>query len=1253
MRVLLAALLMTTLVYGAMPAGPAHASTFLINDLSDPAPGSITLDGICDITPGDGVDNCTLREAIMESNRVDDVDTINFNNVPTMTIVLTQGALPVITQPVTIDGTTSGGRVTVDGGGAAIIGFNIQSSNVTLTGLALIDFDNTAIRVSNNADMVVIDDNYIGVARDGTTDGGNTEKGIRVVDSPNVTITNNLISGNDLGGVVISGAASDGAVIQGNIIGLNAAADARLEATPTTGADGIRLTGVTNAVIGGSTTAERNIVSGNYGNGIVVTGTATGTTIDGNYVGVSGIGEDPLPNLSGGIRLSNTVDVSVGSNQKNLISGNDAPGMVISSSSSITVENNVIGLDVDGDTIIGNTAYGINITSSSDTTISNNVISGNTGSGIRMADGTTTVTLTKNRIGVGEFTNANLGNTNHGIYIDNSYDNIIGGTLFSDSNRIAFNDSNGIYIANTDPLNFNSNGNTIVHNSISHNGNLGIDLAPFGVTANDSGDPDTGPNTLQNYITFTAQLTDAGVHILGTLDTDSMRPNYRIDFYVNNSCDSSGYGEGTIFLDIYELTVTADVTALDFEIPTTSVSEGQFLTATVTYDEVTGGLKDTSEFSPCAVVQEKDSPGSSGVFVVNSTADTAETPGQVGDGFCNVGGGVCTLRAAIQEANDGTEPPYTISFSIPGITPHVISVGSPLPTITVPVIIKGKPSGYTGPPFIVLDGTGAIGADGFVINANGTKVDGLSIINFSNGAAVRANATDVIVKNNYLGLSTDGITVGPNQSGVYINGTTNNNVTGNVISGNLYGVRLVGSAAQNNKVTNNYIGTDSAGTLDRGNTSDGLRIEGGHSNTIGGLSSADRNVISGNNGDGVEISGGGTGNKIYNNYIGVNATGSGSLANNNHGINVNSSSNNLITYGNSIGHNGIAGVAVSVGNGNLISSNSIFENASTGIQLSSGGNDDIPAPVLTFANQGGSYIYVEGAINGAQPSTQYTLEFFTNTVSAQGETLVFTSQVTTDASGNVSFSAGPPVSVPDLTLVTASMRDGNNNSSEFSNGVYVAGSAPKLTNTPTNTPTITNTPTPTLNLRPTFTYTPTYTFTPTNTKAPRKTNTPTNTPTNTKVANTSTNTPVPTKTTGGGGGATVTLANTATSTITDTPTITNTPTLISQYQTLTALATENTVEPTNTPEEPTQTRVPSNTPEPPTSTPTDTPLPSATIEGDGAADGSGGGGTEPQPAGIGGDSGLNLILYIFIGLAALLLLVGGGMELMRWMNSRE
>ena len=737
LRVLLSALLLTTLVFSSIPPGAVHASTFVVNETGDEADANIG-DGICDVNPGNGTDNCTLRAAIQEANSIDSSDVITFS--APLTVSLTS-ALPAIAYPLSIDGTTVGDWVTVDGNGLTGIGLDIQSSSVTVKGLVMIDFDGNAIQVSGGADGVIITGNYIGMASNGTTDGGNTGFGVRVIGSPNIEISSNLISGNTEGGVYVSGAASTGAVITGNTVGMNAARTARAEsAVPSTSdKNGITIADAPNATIGGTTSGARNYIAGNYGAGIEVSGASGGTKINGNYIGTSGVGEDAVANEAGGIRLDSTTTIEVGVDARNLISGNSGSGASIVDSSAITFSSNTVGLDIDGDTILGNTPYGVRVINSSTVAISGNTISGNTGSGILLEEGTTGVTVADNRIGVGTSTTTDLGNTNHGIYINNSNDNLIGNTSTGQGNLIAYNGGNGIYVANTTPGSYNSYGNTIIGNAIFGNDSLGIDLAPFGVTANDSGDGDDGPNYLQNFITFTAKETVDGVQIEGSLNTDASRPNYYIEFFVNNTCDSSGNGEGTTRIGTLDLAISSATTAIDYEIPTSSVSAGQFLTATVTYDEGTGGLKDTSEFSPCAVVQEPDSPGSSGVFVVNSTADTD---------IC-VAGGECTLRGALNLANAGSEPPYTITFNISGDAPHTIAPATDLPTITVPVIIKGKPAGYSGVPVIILDGSSA--TNGFTVSANDVTIDGLSLVKFS-GAAIRLNATAATIKNNYIGL---------------------------------------------------------------------------------------------------------------------------------------------------------------------------------------------------------------------------------------------------------------------------------------------------------------------------------------------------------------------------------------------------------------------------------------------------------------------------------------------------------------------
>ena len=60
--------------------------------------------------------------------------------------------------------------------------------------------------------------------------------------------------------------------------------------------------------------------------------------------------------------------------------------------------------------------------------------------------------------------------------------------------------------------------------------------------------------------------------------------------------------------------------------------------------------------------------------------------------------GTTTLRQAIYDSN-ATPGPNTIDFNIPGPGVHTISLASPLPPITDPVVINGYTQpGYSGCP---------------------------------------------------------------------------------------------------------------------------------------------------------------------------------------------------------------------------------------------------------------------------------------------------------------------------------------------------------------------------------------------------------------------------------------------------------------------------------------------------------------------------------------------------------------------------
>src|SRR5262249_31610254 len=143
-------------------------------------------------------------------------------------------------------------------------------------------------------------------------------------------------------------------------------------------------------------------------------------------------------------------------------------------------------------------------------------------------------------------------------------------------------------------------GNSILGNAIHSNGLLGIDLADNGVTANDTGDVDTGPNNLQNFPVLSAAMTNGAgmVHFAGSLSS-TPNTNYRVEFFASTAADSSGYGEGQRYLASVNTSTNAsgdDIIAVSLAV---SVTAGEYISATATV--CTDGppcttFGDTSEF---------------------------------------------------------------------------------------------------------------------------------------------------------------------------------------------------------------------------------------------------------------------------------------------------------------------------------------------------------------------------------------------------------------------------------------------------------------------------------------------------------------------------------------------------------------------------------------------------------------------------------------------------------------------------------
>src|SRR5207244_4648467 len=129
----------------------------------------------------------------------------------------------------------------------------------------------------------------------------------------------------------------------------------------------------------------------------------------------------------------------------------------------------------------------------------------------------------------------------------------------------------------------------------------------------------------------------------------------------------------------------------------------------------------------------------------------------------------------------------------------------------------------------------------------------------------------------------------------------------NVISGNIPSAIVIeGAGTTNNLIEGNFIGTNADGTAPVFmSTTGGIRIGSDASdNTVGGVVSGARNVISGNQ-FGVDLEG--SGNVVQGNYVGTNAAGTAAIPNQ-IGINIKGAANMI-------------GGTIS-GAGNLISGNS-------------------------------------------------------------------------------------------------------------------------------------------------------------------------------------------------------------------------------------------------------------------------------------------------------------------------------------------
>ncbi len=936
-----------------------------------------------------------------------------------------------------ITGATGGslGAVVIDGGGSALIAGNFVGTNLTGTaalassgigvllsnstgntvgGLSagarnLISGDSTGLEITGGATANLVVGNYFGLNASGSaTISGGSGGDVLLLD-----VSGNTIGGTASGaGNVISGALASGVILSGgsanSVLGNKIGTDATGEVALGNAGDGVLVSSSSSNTIGGYTAAAKNLISGNLGDGIHVLGsTISGgasafNVIVGNCVGLDATGTAALANHLDGILLEGATGTVVGGPSSaqgvNVVSGNLGNGIHILAGSGNLVQFNLIGLSKDGKSSIanGNTMTGLGdgllIDNSPSNTLSGNTVGGFVEAAIAiMGAGSTGNVLINNVSGM-----VITGNGLDGILLDGASGNTIGGSSGT-ANVFSGNVRDGIRIQG------GSSNNLIV-------GNL-VGLAADGKTASPNGvdgiylEASSG-NTIGGTVTGSADYISGnlgyGIHLFGTGATGNVILG---DFIGTNVAGTAAVpnGLGGVFLDGAPNNTVGGAGTGGGNLISGNGQVGVYLLgAGASGDLVIGnriGLAGTgSAFLP------NTGPG---VLIDGATGATVGGVGTAGNSISgNSGDGIHLLDGATGDLILGD---VILSNGQAGIDlDHVTndSVGAAVAGNTI--------SGNAGSGVLVNAGSNhlivgnRIGTDGVAILAGGNGVAGVFLIgtggvtlggttqatqnvisgNVSDGVVVSGATSGNLILGDLIGLDRSGTLALPNggngvtllnSSGTTIGGTAVGSAV--VISGNTgAGVSISGGSA--NVLLGDFVGTNSSGTSPLGNHEDGIDLLSTTSNTLGGLTSASRNIISGNLHSGVNVSLGGS-NVLVGNFIGLDINGGGAVANGSDGVVLNDAGQTTVGglvagARNVISGNLGDGVRITGGSNNVIAGNFIGTNAGGSTKVPNTGNGlaildspgntiggSIPAAANVLSGNSLSGLTIDGGLSGS------------------------------------------------------------------------------------------------------------------------------------------------------------------------------------------------------------------------------------------------------------------------------------------------
>jgi len=527
-------------------------ATFTVTNTADSGGGSLR-DAIMLANTSRGTDTIAFAIPTSDSHFVDANANGTFNTGDYWSIAPAT-ALPTIKQTVILDGWSQPGPadnsrpvIELNGTGAGATADGLTLTNHTgsrIRGLVINRFTGNGINITGGGQHGIVG-NFIGTDASGTQTRANAGVGVVItgshVNSIGGTIARqrNLISGNTVQGIAFKNSVSN--IVQGNLVGTNITGDTAIaNGSVRYDGDGIRISGGGFNIVGGNTPAARNLLSGNFDDGVDIRDGSEGNEVFGNYIGTKLGGRAILANRADGVYIQDASYNLIGSivtGEANVLSGNGYNGVFLyGDSHDNTIAGNFIGTNSKGDRLGNSTVVDF----------ADGIFLGQLGAPVGPAQNTIT------------------------------------------RNVIAYNNDSAISVDLTPTA--NTVGNTITENSIFGNAHIAIDFTNTGtVTPNDPSDPDVGPNRLQNFPVLLAPTANGNgtFTVTGTLNSTPNRP-FRIEFFASGSA-----GQGRLFLGSVVILAAGDGNTPQFSLTYSRPPAMQFITATAT-DLATG---DTSQFS--------------------------------------------------------------------------------------------------------------------------------------------------------------------------------------------------------------------------------------------------------------------------------------------------------------------------------------------------------------------------------------------------------------------------------------------------------------------------------------------------------------------------------------------------------------------------------------------------------------------------------------------------------------------------------